>query len=186
MKRAIFLDRDGTINEEVGYLDDLSLLKLIDGAAEAIRLINESGMLAVVITNQSGVARGRFSEEFLQTVHAKLASELAAQGARIDAFYYCPHHPTEGKGKHVRVCGCRKPAPGMLFQAATDLDIDLGSSFMVGDTLKDIAMARLAGVKAILVHTGYGKEQEAGEVKPDHVASDLLAAVLWIMGEGSR
>ena len=115
---AVFLDRDGTINEEVGYLDSLDKLKIIPSAYEAIRLINVSGMKAVVITNQAGVARGFFTEEFVKIINEHLRTALRQKGAYIDKFYYCPHHPTEGIGIYRQVCNCRKPAPGMLLHAA--------------------------------------------------------------------
>ncbi|MEK7374927.1 MAG: HAD family hydrolase, partial [Thermodesulfobacteriota bacterium] len=135
---AVFLDRDGTINEEVGYLDRIEKLRLIPGAAEAIRLINESGMKAIVVTNQSGVARKFFDEASVDEVHARLRDMLRAEGAFLDGVYYCPHHPTEGRGDYLRTCDCRKPAPGLLLRAAEELQLDLARSYMVGDTLKDI------------------------------------------------
>lgn len=137
-RAAVFLDRDGTINEEVGYLDRMEKLQLIPGAAEAIRWINESGMKAVVVTNQSGIARGLFDEAFVAQVHARLREMLRAEGVLIDAFYFCPHHPTEGRVEYLKICDCRKPAPGMLLRAAEELRIDPNHSYMVGDTLKDI------------------------------------------------
>jgi D-glycero-D-manno-heptose 1,7-bisphosphate phosphatase len=135
---AVFLDRDGTINEEVGYLDRIEKLRLLPGAAAAIRRINQSGMKTVVVTNQSGIARGLFDEAFVALVHAHLQEMLRAEGALIDAFYFCPHHPTGGRGAYLKICGCRKPAPGMLLLAAEELRIDPTRSYMIGDTLKDI------------------------------------------------
>jgi len=118
---AVFLDRDGTINEEIGYMDRLEKLRLIPGAAEAIRLINESGMKTIVVTNQSGVARNVFDEASVDEVHARLRDMLRAEGAFLDGVYYCPHHPTEGRGDYLRTCDCRKPAPGLLLRAAEEL-----------------------------------------------------------------
>lgn len=191
MKRnaAVFLDRDGTINEEVGYLDNLDKLKVIPAAFEAIRLINKSKMKVVVISNQAGVAKGLFSEEFVKKTNDYLREILNRQGARINRFYYCPHHPTDGEEPYRQVCDCRKPAPGMLLKAAQELDIDLKASYMVGDRFFDIAAARNAGVKGILVKTGYGKElleddgpdKATTENKPDFIASDILDAVRWIL-----
>ncbi|TSA44652.1 MAG: HAD family hydrolase, partial [Deltaproteobacteria bacterium] len=135
---AIFLDRDGTINEEIGYMDRMEKLRLIPGAAQAIRLINESGMKTVVVTNQSGVAREIFTESFVAEIHAHLREMLRAEGALIDAFYFCPHHPTEGQGAYLKTCDCRKPAPGLILRAAAELRLDPARSYMVGDTLKDI------------------------------------------------
>lgn len=135
---AVFLDRDGTIIEEVEYLDRLEKMRLLPGAAEAIRLINASGMKTVVVTNQSGIARGLFDIPFVEQCHRHLREMLAKDGAFVDGIYYCPHHPTEGRGPYLRICDCRKPAPGMLLRAAEELSIDSSRSYMVGDTLKDI------------------------------------------------
>jgi D-glycero-D-manno-heptose 1,7-bisphosphate phosphatase len=210
--QAVFLDRDGTINEEVGYLDRMEKLQLIPGAAEAIRLINESGMKAVVITNQSGVARGVFDEAFVEKTHACLRDILREEGALIDAFYFCPHHPTEGRVEYLKICDCRKPAPGMLLRAAEELRIDPNHSYMVGDTLKDIEAGARAGAQGILVRTGYGEEaaaelearrnedmmphrvpiektgtqRETGIVRPVHIAGDILAGVQWILRNRKR
>ena len=186
---AVFLDRDGTINEEVGCLDSLDKLKIIPAAYEAIRLINLSGMKAIVVTNQAGVARGFFTEKFVRQTHEVIQTALLEKKASIDKFYYCPHHPTEGTGIYLQNCNCRKPLPGMLLQAAHDLDIELGSSYMIGDTYRDMEAAKKVGVKGILVKTGYGREvlqdvdpdvATAGN-KPDFVAEDILEAVKWIM-----
>jgi len=200
---AVFLDRDGTINEEVGYMDRLEKLKLIPVAAEAIRLINSSGMKTVVVTNQSGVARGFFDEAFVETVHIRLREMLRAEGAFLDGIYFCPHHPTEGRERYLMTCDCRKPAPGLLLHAAADLNLDPARSFVVGDTLKDIEAGARAGMRGILVRTGYGSESAAalspGEepgwkipgdklhpdkevmVRPVHIAEDILSAAKWIM-----
>ena len=186
---AVFLDRDGTINEEVGYLDSMDKLKMIPAAHEAIRLINLSGMKAIVVTNQAGVARGFFTEKFVRQTHEVIQTALLEKKASIDKFYYCPHHPTEGTGIYLQNCNCRKPSPGMLLQAAHDLDIELGSSYMVGDRYRDVETAKKVGVKGILVKTRYGREvlqdvdpdvATAGN-KPDFVAEDILEAVKWIM-----
>ena len=209
--QAVFLDRDGTINEEVGYLDRMEKLQLIPGAAEANRLINKSGMKAVIVTNQSGVARGVFDEAFVEKTHTHLRDILRAEGALIDAFYFCPHHPTDGRVEYLKICDCRKPAPGMLLRAAEELRIDPLRSYMVGDTLKDIEAGARAGAQGILVRTGFGKEAaaelgpdeelrkngdtmrhhvpiekagvqgETGIVRPVHIAGNLLAGVQWIL-----
>lgn len=201
---AVFLDRDGTINEETGYMDRLEKLKLIPVAAEAIRLINASGMKAVVVTNQSGLARGLFDETFVDAVHTRLREMLRAERAFLDGIYFCPHHPTEGQERYLMTCDCRKPAPGLLFKAAADLHLDPARSYMVGDTLKDIEAGARAGAQGILVRTGYGAEAAAalttdeepgrkipvekgphgkGSViyRPVHIAEDILAAVEWIV-----
>jgi D,D-heptose 1,7-bisphosphate phosphatase len=208
---AIFLDRDGTINEEAGYLDRMEKLRLIPGAAEAIRLINASGMKAVVVTNQSGIARGFFTESILAEIHARLGEMLRAEGASLDGIYFCPHHPTEGRGDYLRACACRKPEPGLLLRATAELGLDPDRSYMVGDTLKDIEAGTRAGAQGVLVRTGYGAEAAAelgpdgeprkkgnrmphrlpiektgaqrktGIVRPVHIAGDLLAGVQWIL-----
>ncbi len=192
MRMAVFLDRDGTINEEAAYLNRLEKLRLIPGAAEAIRRINESGLMAVVVTNQSGVARGLFDEAFVKKTNAYLQDILRAEGASIDAFYFCPHHPTEGRGIYLQTCRCRKPAPGMLLRAAEELRIDLRRSYLIGDALTDIEAGNSVGVKGILVRTGCGEESVAalaadpesgvGAIsRPLYIAADLREAVAWIM-----
>jgi D,D-heptose 1,7-bisphosphate phosphatase len=191
---AVFLDRDGTINEEVGYLDSMDKLKLFANTAEAITLINKSGMKAVVVTNQSGVARGYFTEEFVRTVHACIQKTLIEKGAFIDAFYYCPHHQTEGIGVYLQYCTCRKPEAGMLIRASAEMDIDLARSYTVGDMLKDIQAAGKIRAKGVLVKTGYGvntieKEllpESAGIIRPHYIAEDILDAVKWIMEDRLR
>ncbi len=187
--RAVFLDRDGVINEEVGYLDSLDKLKIIPGAYEAVRLINAGGMKAVVISNQAGVARGLLTEAFVQKINHSLQKALLQRGALIDNFYYCPHHPSEGVEPYRRVCNCRKPAPGMLLQAAQDLDIDLTRSYFVGDRFIDMETANKVGVKGILVRTGYGggllrdegPDKATPENTPAFIAADILEAVQWIL-----
>jgi D,D-heptose 1,7-bisphosphate phosphatase len=196
---AVFLDRDGTINEEVGYLDRPEKLRLIPGVARAIRVINDSGMKAIVVTNQSGVARGFFDEQMVAAIHGRLQAMLRETGAWIDCFYYCPHHPTQGEGRYRRDCPCRKPAPGMLLRAAKELDLSLEDSYIIGDTLKDIEAGARIGVRGVLVQTGYGGESAAilaasgtettGEnvCPPVHIATNLEAAVWWIMsGRGEK
>jgi D,D-heptose 1,7-bisphosphate phosphatase len=172
---AVFVDRDGTINEEAGYLDRMEKLRLIPGAAEAIRLINASGMKAVVVTNQSGIARGFFTESILAEIHMRLGEMLRAEGASLDGIYFCPHHPTEGRGDYLRACACRKPEPGLLLRATAELGLDPDRSYMVGDTLKDIEAGTRAGARGVLVRTGYGAEA-AAELGPDEEP-------LWTNGE---
>ena len=185
--RAVFLDRDGTINEEVGYLDSLEKLRLFPETFTAIKRINESGMKAIVVTNQSGVARGYFTEALVKEVHNHIQDLLSKAGAYIDAFYYCPHHATEGRGQYLKTCTCRKPKPGMLLTAAESLDIDLALSCMVGDTLKDIETANNIPMKSVLIQTGHsaiyqdGSMETASLVKPDYLAANILDAVNWIM-----
>lgn len=170
---AVFLDRDGTLIEEVHYLARPEQVRLIPGAAEAVRRLNHLGVLVVVVTNQAGVARGYFPESRVAEVHAHLAMLLAEQGARVDAFYFCPHHPTEGAGAYRVACDCRKPRPGMLLAAARDLDIDLSRSWMIGDKPCDAEAGRAAGCRSVLVRTGHGAHL-------DGAVSDLAAAIeLW-------
>jgi D-glycero-D-manno-heptose 1,7-bisphosphate phosphatase len=178
--RAVFLDRDGTINEEVGYLKHFDDLRLFPFTAKAVGMIREAGMKAVVVSNQSGVARGFFDEDFVTALHERINAILSQEGTGIDRFYFCPHHPTEGLGEYVRDCHCRKPKTGMLLQASKELDIDLSRSYMVGDTERDLETARNAGVTGVLVRTGYGKDIENTEGVA-YVAADLLDAVNWIL-----
>jgi D-glycero-D-manno-heptose 1,7-bisphosphate phosphatase len=178
LKPAAFLDRDGTIIEEVGYLKDPSQVRLIPGAAEGILRLNEAGVPVVVVTNQSGVGRGYFPEAAVERVHAEVARQLAARGARWDAVYYCPHHPDER-------CDCRKPAPGMFRRAAAEHALDLPRSFVVGDKVSDLKAGVQLGCRTVLVLTGYGVEEgergrEAG-FTPYHIALDLADAAEWIL-----
>ena len=176
---AVFLDRDGTINQEMGYINHLSRFVLLPQAIPAIRRLNEAGVKVVVVTNQSGAARGYFPAALVEEIHALLQKILAAGGAHLDGIYTCLHGPDEG-------CACRKPSPALLEQAARDLDLDLTRSYLVGDRYKDVETAANAGAKGILVLTGYGRGEyeylrAAQKVQPVHVATDLLAAVEWIV-----
>jgi D-glycero-D-manno-heptose 1,7-bisphosphate phosphatase len=175
MKRAVFLDRDGTINVEKDYLYQLHDFEFIDGVADAIRLLNDSGYFVVVVTNQSGVARGYYTEEDVELLHRHIDAELEKTGARVDAWLYCPHHP-DGRGSYSLPCDCRKPLPGMLKEAARRYDIDLESSVMIGDKLADIGAGISAGCRTILVRTGYGADQESLVSSSTEVYDDLLAA----------
>jgi len=177
---AVFLDRDGTINEDVGYLRDTGQLTLIPGAVQAIQILNNCGFKVVVVTNQSGVARGYFREEFIGQIHDHLRAVLQRESAIIDAFYYCPHHPTEGLPPYRKICSCRKPETGMLIQATHDLHLDLSHSYMVGDKIQDIQAGKKAGVKTILVKTGYGCFIKEEDIISDYVAQDIFSAAQWI------
>jgi D-glycero-D-manno-heptose 1,7-bisphosphate phosphatase len=185
LDRCVFLDRDGTINEEVNYLSHPDQLRLIAGAAEAIKRFNQAGLKVVIITNQAGVARGYFSENTLQQIHLELERMLRAQDAHIDAIYYCPHHPTAGIGVYKIDCNCRKPKPGLLERAARELNLYPRRSFIVGDKPADLQAGDAMGCRTILVRTGYGLESEkelaGGEFQPDHIADDLLEAARWIL-----
>ena len=182
MKRAVFIDRDGTISEEVGYINHPSRFRVFPYAATAIKHLNESGWLAIVVTNQAGVARGYFTEEMIKTVHADMTSELERAGARLDAVYYCAHHPSVGEPPYRFDCDCRKPKPGLITRAVQDFDIDLAGSWMVGDRYSDVELARNAGVQSMFVMSGYGRgewehQRESWTEQPDQVAEDLLEAV---------
>lgn len=182
---AVFLDRDGTINVEVDYLADPDQLRLEPGAGAAIAALNQAQFDVVVITNQSGVARGMLDLERLDEVHARLRELLAAEGAHYDALRYCPHHPTTGNTPFVRDCACRKPLPGMLSSAAEELGTDLEHSWVVGDSLRDLQAGAALGLPGILVGTGKGSEQrsrlhELGEPAP-HFVPDLRSAVELIL-----
>lgn len=184
--RAVFLDRDGTVSEEAGYVNHPKRLRLLPRSAEAIRRLNEAGLRTVVVTNQSGVARGYFSEEVLHAVNAELLAQLKAAGAFLDGLYVCPHHPTEGEPPYRASCDCRKPEPGLLFRAARELGLDLAGSYMVGDKISDVATGKRAGVTSILVLTGYGLgeweyRRPLWPCTPDHVGADLLDVVQWIL-----
>lgn len=174
-KPAVFLDRDGTINIEKDYLYRIDEFEFTPGAIEAIKLFNQSGYLVVVVTNQSGVARGYYSEADVETLHSHIDQQLQSQGGRVDAWYYCPHH-VSGKPPYNQECSCRKPLPGMLLKAAADHDIDLDRSWMVGDKLADIEAGQAAGCKPVLVMTGYGVETANGLPHGVPCCQDLLAA----------
>jgi D-glycero-D-manno-heptose 1,7-bisphosphate phosphatase len=183
-KIAVFLDRDGTINEEMGYINHLSRFVLLPRTGEAIKYLNDAGLKVVVITNQSGAARGYFPPSLVEEVHNHLRNLLAAAGARLDGIYTCLHGPQEG-------CACRKPQPGLILQAARELHIDLSRSYLVGDRYKDIQTGANAGVKGIFVLTGYGRGEyenfaRTWEIRPVQVAGDLLDAAVWISSDLKR
>ena len=195
MKPAIFMDRDGTLSHEVGYVNHLSRFRLFPYAVEAVRLINRSGYLAVLVTNQAGVARGYFPESLVHEVHAAVRAAMDAGGARLDGVYVCVHHPSVGEPPYRQDCDCRKPRPGLLRRAEAELGIDLRRSWMVGDRLNDLEVAWNAGSRAALVRSGYGLGElthhaGAWPRQPDLVADHLLEAVERILAaaqaEGAR
>jgi D-glycero-D-manno-heptose 1,7-bisphosphate phosphatase len=174
--RAVFMDRDGTINVEVQYLCNADEFQLIPGVAQALKRLKDAGFLLVVVTNQSGVGRGLYDEAALNAVHERMHQDLASFGASIDACYFCPHHPEHALGHYRQECACRKPLPGMLHQAAEELDIDLASSFMIGDKLGDIEAGLNAGCTSLMVLTGYGAEHSKRRPESVQLYPDLPAA----------
>jgi len=181
-KPAVFIDRDGTISEEVGYVNHPARFHVFPYSAEAIRKLNDNNWLAILVTNQAGVARGYFSEDVITTVHDQLNKELATQKARLDAIYYCAHHPTVGEPPYRLDCDCRKPKVGLIKRATTDFDIDLKSSWMIGDRYSDIELARNAGLRSTFVLSGYGRgeweyQRSAWKLEPDLVCENLWEAV---------
>ncbi len=183
---AVFIDRDGTLTEEVGYVNHPRRLRLLPRSARAIRRLNEAGVPAVVVTNQAGIARGYFSEEVLQAVNAALVARLKDEGAHLDGVYVCTHHPTEGAPAYRIDCDCRKPRPGLLRRASADHGLDLRRSVLVSDKPSDLLAARAVGAAGVLVLTGYGLgeweyRRTTFPVEPDHVADDLLEAVDWAL-----
>lgn len=187
MKRpAVFIDRDGTVNEQMGYINHPSRFKLLPGAAEAIRLLNENHLLAVIVSNQSGVARGYFPIDLVHEVHALMQNTLKEKGARVDGIFFCPHHPRGSVPEFAKSCDCRKPGTGLIEQACRAFDIDLSRSYMIGDRCLDIEAAERSHLKGILVETGYGLGDITyvmphKPIDPVFIAPDLLKAVQWIL-----
>jgi D-glycero-D-manno-heptose 1,7-bisphosphate phosphatase len=185
-KAAVFLDRDGTLVEECGYLDRLDHLTLFPWTTDALRLLKRAGFATVVITNQAAVGRGIIDEDFVHTVHREIDRRLEGTGASIDRYYYCPHF-TESKIERYRQrCGCRKPAPGMIEQACREMDLDPARSFMVGDRWLDVACGRAAKTHAVLVRSGPHRAEPPEGVHADAILNNLMEAVGWILRESSR
>jgi D-glycero-D-manno-heptose 1,7-bisphosphate phosphatase len=184
MNRACFLDRDGVIIEEVNYIASPHQVKLIPEAAEALRLLHEDGFMIIVVSNQSGVARGFFDEKLVGDVNRRISGELSSGGAMVDAWYFCPHHPKGTVGFYARDCDCRKPAPGLFIRAAGEHKIDLGLSFMIGDKYSDLLAAEAAGcADAVLVRTGHGlSEVKENPGMPFEIRDNILEAVKYIKG----
>lgn len=184
LRRAVFLDRDGTIGEEMGYVNHIDRFQVFPYAAESIRQLNQAGIPVIVVTNQSGIARNIFPESLMHEVHRKMVADLAADGAWIDAIYFCPH-------KSEDTCECRKPKPGLLERAAREHSLDLSASWVVGDRYADLEMGHAAGARAILVMTGYGRgeyelHRNSWPRQPDALAGNLRDAVRQILQIGSR
>ncbi len=188
MKPAIFMDRDGTLSHEVGYVNHASRFRLYSYSVDAVRLINGSPFLAVVVTNQAGVARGYFPESLIQEVHGSLRAAMEAGGARLDGIYYCAHHPSVGQPPYRHDCDCRKPRPGLLRRAAAELDIDLAQSWVVGDRHGDLQLAWNVGARGVMVKSGYGLGEMTYHApkwprQPDLTAEHLLEAVRLILDQ---
>jgi len=185
-KPAVFMDRDGTINEQMGYINHVSRFILLSGTAEAIKLLNRSEYLAIVISNQSGVARGYFPVELVEEVHARMRALLEKEDSFVDGIFFCPHYKTGVVPEYTIACDCRKPETGLIKKACKAFDIDMANSYVIGDRSTDIELAVRSNLKGILVTTGYG----LGDIdyvfprmsfKPAHIAKDLLHAVRWVI-----
>lgn len=186
-KPVVFLDRDGTINIESGYIRNLDDFKLMPGAAFAIKQLNNLDITTIVVTNQSGPARGYYDEAWVGKLHEKMVDLLAQEGARVDGIYYCPHLPDGVVSEYSFACDCRKPAPGLIRKAEEDFPLDLARAYMVGDKATDVELAQNVGCQSVLLRSGYGEMVLNGayqwKVKPDHVAEDLYDAVNWIIDD---
>ena len=189
-KSAVFIDRDGTVNEQMGYINHISRFVMLPGAAEAIKLLNNYQYLAIIVSNQSGVARGYFPIELVDEVHAHMREMLEKDGAFLDGIFYCPHY-AKGIVPELSIdCDCRKPKTGLIEKACEAFDIDMSNSYVIGDRYTDIELALRSNVKGILVATGYGLGDTNYvfprlSFKPAHIAKDLLQAVRWIIKTGN-
>jgi D-glycero-D-manno-heptose 1,7-bisphosphate phosphatase len=181
---AVFLDRDGTLIEDIPYLGSVDRLALFPWTIDAVRALNRAGLAVVIVSNQSGIARGFMSEAAVQDIHREITRRLEAGGARVEAYYYCPHHPEGTVEPYGRRCDCRKPAPGLVDRAASELLLDPARSFVVGDKWVDVGLARGVGARGILVRTGTGAAEEARSspgVTADAVVDNLAGAASWIL-----
>jgi len=186
-KRAVFIDRDGTMTVEGGYINDPNRLVLLPRCARAIKKLNGNGVLAFLATNQAGIARGYFNEETLKSTLKRLELLLKTEDAYLDALYYCPHHPSVGKPPYRKKCNCRKPLTGMLEKGAKDFSLDLTQCFVIGDKVSDAELGKNSGAKSVIVKTGYGegeiRSEKMDKVNPDFIAEDILDAVEWILND---
>jgi len=187
-KSAVFIDRDGTLIVEVGYLSNPDQLELFESSAESVKKLNDAGILSILVTNQSGVARGYFGEDTVNLLNQKLSDVLKENDAYLDAVYYCPHHKNGIIEKYKKDCDCRKPKPGLINQAIADFkNINLEKSYVIGDKACDIELAKNAGCKGILLKTGYGtqvlEESNQNYIKPDYVAENMIDAVNWLLDD---
>jgi D-glycero-D-manno-heptose 1,7-bisphosphate phosphatase len=188
-RKAVFLDRDGTLIEECGYLDRLDRLRVFPWTADALRLLRRAGFTTVVITNQSAIARGIIDETFLATVHREMDARLSPGGGVIDAYYFCPHLADAPKEQYRLACRCRKPGPGMIERACRDLQIDPARSFTIGDRWLDVRCGRAAGTGSVLVRSGHGADEAQtppDDVRPDAILNNLMEAAGWILRNSSR
>lgn len=189
LRAAVFLDRDGVLIEDTGFLADASQIRILEGVGPALWRLREAGFLLIVVTNQSAVARGLVSEPALEAIHAEMRRQIElAGGPPLDAIYYCPHHPEATLPEYRAACDCRKPGPGLLTQAASALDIDLERSFLLGDRMTDVAAGARAGCRTVLVQSPRTADPPIVTVEPlesglapDHTCADLPAAVDWIL-----
>jgi D-glycero-D-manno-heptose 1,7-bisphosphate phosphatase len=190
MRPAAFLDRDGTIIDELGYLTPGSSIAVYPWSGDAIRLLKRAGYAVVIVTNQGGIGLGLYDHDFVKTTHTSLGKQFGEAGAEIDAWYYCPHHPESVVEEYRAACECRKPGTGMLRDAARDLDLDLKRSWVVGDQWRDVQLAHAARCRSVLIRTGHGATQEAawpGHLAPATVVCDnLIAAVSAILERDAR
>lgn len=192
MKRpAVFIDRDGTINEQMGYINHLSRFILLPGTAEALRLLNRQLYLTIIVSNQSGVARGYFPIDLVEQIHDHMRSLLEKEGAHIDGIFFCPHYPKGNVPEYSMVCDCRKPGTGLIQEACKSFDIDMENSYLIGDRCMDMELAHRSNLKGILVATGYGLGDieyvlPRSPYKPLHIAENLLHAVRWIIEKEKR
>jgi D-glycero-D-manno-heptose 1,7-bisphosphate phosphatase len=190
-KPAVFIDRDGTVNEQMGYINHISRFIILPGVAEAFRILNSEGYLAIIVSNQSGVARGYFPIELLYNIHLFLKESLLSSGAVVDGIFFCPHYPRGSVPEYSFDCDCRKPKTGLIKQACGHFDIDISRSYMIGDHSSDMELAERSALKGILVKTGYGRGVAEHNLpgmtfKPCYIAEDLLDAVKWLTNKEVR
>jgi len=190
-KPAVFIDRDGTINEQMGYVNHPSRFIMLPGVPEAFKILNRAGFLAIILSNQSGVARGYFPIDLIHDINLMMTRTVDSQGGRIDGIFFCPHYPKGSVKEYAMECDCRKPRTGLIKQAREKFEIDMSGSYMVGDHYTDLELAERAGIKGILVRTGYGKgvieyNLPAMTAGPCYIADDLLDAARWIIESGVR
>lgn len=181
MNKAVLIDRDGTLNIEKNYLYKVEDFEFTQNAIEAIRKLNDSGFLVIVITNQAGIARGYYTEKDLEKLHIWMNEELSKYNAKIDKFYYCPHHPIHGLGLYKQECNCRKPNNGLYLRAIEEFNIDTSNSYVIGDKITDLIPGKNSGMKTVLVRTGYGIKERTKDDFYDYEEENLASAVELIL-----